>query len=190
MRSPKLVSAKRAALLVVDVQERLAAAMDEAWLRDVVENTVRIIETAKILSLPLIVTEQYPKGLGGTLPAVRETLGDAPIFEKVRFSVFGNEEVYARLKEARVRDVLLAGMETHVCVSQSAYDLEALGMRPVVLSDAVSSRFREDHDAAIARFRTDGISATTTEAVMFELLESAGTETFERVRKLVRRTSR
>ncbi|MFH0962796.1 MAG: isochorismatase family protein [Planctomycetota bacterium] len=190
MRSPKLVSAKRAALLVVDIQERLAAAMDETQLQEVVGNAVRLIETAKVLSVGVLATEQYPKGLGSTLPAVREALGDAPVFEKLSFSALGSEGVYARLKEARAQDVALVGMETHVCVSQSAYDLAALGMRPVVVSDAAISRFREDHDGAIARFRADGIAVTTTEALIFELLESAGTEAFEKVRKLVRRKER
>ena len=111
-----------------------------------------------------------------------------PFFPSITsFSALGEEETYHRLKDARARDVILVGMETHVCVSQTAYDLDAVGFRPVVLADAVISRFDGDGGAAIARLRGDGITVTTTEAVIFELLERAGTEVFSRVRKLIRR---
>ena len=187
MRSPKLVRRGRAALVVVDIQEKLAASMDGERLEGVLGNTVRIIETAKELGVPVIITEQYPKGLGKTLDVVREAASGAAVVEKLAFSALGEEETYNRLKDARARDVILVGMEAHVCVSQTAYDLDAAGFRPVVLVDAVISRFEGDGEAAIARLRGDGITVTTTEAVIFELLERAGTEVFSRVRKLVRR---
>lgn len=186
MRSPKLVNCRRAALLVVDVQEKLAAAMDEVRLAEVTANAVRMIGAAQALGLAIIVTEQYPKGLGPTIKKVADALGETDVIEKLAFSAMGVEATLLALKDARARDVLIVGMEAHVCVSQTAYDLDGLGFRPVVLADAVISRYREDCETVLERFRHDGIVVTTTEAAIFELLEEAGTETFKAVRPFIR----
>jgi len=186
MRSPKLLSRSRAALLVVDIQEKLAVTMDQARLAEVTANAVRMIGAAHEMGLPVIVTEQYPKGLGPTTREVADALGEIDVIEKLAFSAMGVEETLLALKDARARDVLIVGMEAHVCVSQTAYDLDALGFRPVVLADAVISRYREDYETVLGRFRHDGITVTTTEAAIFELLEEAGTEVFKKVRRFVR----
>ena len=190
MRSPKLVSRTKAALLVVDIQEKLAAAMDQGRLGEVTANVVRMIGAARELGLPIVATEQYPKGLGPTTKEVADALGEVGIIEKLAFSAMGVEATLLALKDARARDVLIVGMEAHVCVSQTTYDLDGLGFRPVVLADAVISRYREDCETALERFRHDGIAVTTTEAAIFELLEEAGTEMFKRVRSFIRLGSR
>ena len=189
MRSPKLAKATGAVLLVVDFQEKLAAAMDRKRLDVVRANVVRMIESAHDLGIPIIVTEQYPAGLGPTVPEVRDAAGDCPVVEKLSFSAMGVEETLVLLKDLRARDVLIVGMETHVCVAQTAYDLDGLGFRPMVSADAVISRFREDGEVALERLLRDGITVTTTEALIFELLERAGTDTFRKVLKHVRKGS-
>ena len=189
MRSPKMVKASGAALMVVDIQEKLAVAMDTGRLGVVLGNATRMIQTARALSVPILVTEQYPRGLGRTLDSIAGAIGPFEPIEKLTFSAMGVEEVLRSLKDARVRDVIIVGMEAHVCVAQTVYDLEALGFRPVVLADAVISRYEEDHAVAIERLRHDGITITTTEAMIFELLEVAGTEAFKTVRQFVRKGS-
>ena len=186
MRSPKLLSRSGAALLVVDIQEKLAVTMDQARLAEVTANAVRMIAAAREMGLPIIVTEQYPKGLGPTTREVADALECGEVIEKLSFSAMGVEATLPALKDARARDVLIVGMEAHVCVSQTAYDLDALGFRPVVLADAVISRYCEDYETVLERFRRDGITVTTTEAAIFELLEEAGTEMFKRVRRFMR----
>ena len=189
MRSPKLTKQGRAGLLIIDIQEKLLAAMEKKRLALVVANAVRMANTAQELSIPVFVTEQYPKGLGPTAKEIADAAGACKVIEKMAFSAMGVEDTLRALKDSRVQDVLLVGMEAHVCVSQTAYDLDGLGFRPVVLADAVISRYDEDYAVALERFRHDGITVTTTEAVIFELLEEAGTKAFSRVRKFVRQGS-
>ena len=184
-----MVKASSAALVVVDIQEKLAAAMDAGRLRVVLDNAIRMIRTARALSVPILVTEQYPRGLGRTLTSVAEAIGPFEPIEKLTFSAMGVEEVLTALKDARVRDVLVVGMEAHVCVAQTVFDLEALGFRPVVLADAVISRYEEDCAVAIERLGRDGVTVATTEAAIFEMLEVAGTEAFKTVRQFVRKGS-
>ena len=118
-------------------------AMPEERLGVVLDNTTRMIQTARALSVPIIVTEQYPRGLGNTLESVAGAIGKFEAIEKLTFSAMGVEQVLVALKDARARDVLVVGMEAHVCVAQTVYDLDGMGFRPVVLADAVISDHAE-----------------------------------------------
>lgn len=170
-------------LLVVDFQDRLLPAIHEA---DVcVAAACRMIEAARIMGVPTVLTEQYPAGLGRTCGAIRESLGNEPAFEKTRFSGCVSA-VVDRLRELDRPNIVVVGIEAHVCVLQTVLDLLRLGFRAFVCADGVSSRRPLDRDVAIERMRHAGAVITTCESVAFELLGEAGTETFKKVLKIVK----
>ena len=171
------------ALLVIDVQERLCTAMEPTALARMVDRTCAAIAGARALGLPIAVTEQYPKGLGRTVPQVQAALGGLPVVEKVAFSA-ALDEVLAQLQGRR--RVLLAGMETHVCVFQTARDLAERGLTPYLLHDAVLSRTAGDREAGIALCREAGSVVTTVESALFDLLGKAGTPEFKRISAAVK----
>lgn len=171
------------ALLVIDVQERLAAAMRPEAMARVINRTVAAIAGAKALGLPIVVTEQYPKGLGPTMKAVKDALGDFTAIEKVEFSAF-LPDVAARL--AARPNVLIAGMESHVCVFQTVRDLAAAGLTPYLAVDAVLSRQPADHDAGVRLCADAGAILTTVEAALFDALGKAGGPEFKAVSAAVK----
>ena len=171
------------AILVVDMQERLAAAMAPDALALLIKRVATLIEGAKALGLPLVVTEQYPKGLGPTVGALREKLGEVKPVEKLRFSALVES---VRRQLAGRKNVVVAGMETHVCVFQTVRDLVDAGLRPVVCVDAVLSRFAADREAGLQLSRDAGATLSSVEAVLFDLLVEAGTPEFKRIWAAVR----
>ena len=181
-RSPELMSAGDTALLIVDVQERLIGAI--AGGPRLVWNCARLIDGAKILGLPVAATEQYPKGLGRTVPELAARLGNVP--EKLTFSCGSCPQVFADLQARGCYKVLVAGIEAHVCVQQTVFDLLAAGWRVFVAVDAVSSRFEMDWDVALQRMDSAGATLTTTEAALFEWCQTAGTPQFKEISRLVR----
>jgi nicotinamidase-related amidase len=170
-------------LLVVDVQDKLLPAIHEADA--VVEYARRMIEAAKVLSLPILAAEQYPAGLGRICAVLREALGEVRPVEKTSFSgcVPGITE---RLGELARPNVIVVGIEAHVCVQQTTLDLLRLGYTPFVCADAVGSRRPIDRDTAIERMRQAGAVITTTESATFELLGEACTEPFKKILKIVK----
>jgi nicotinamidase-related amidase len=175
---PQVLRRRDTALVVVDVQERLVAAMDPEEAAQMLARLGALIEGARVLGLPIAVTEQYPRGLGHTVPAIRERLGDVPVVEKMRFSAL-DEAVRRRLSGRR--DIVVAGMETHVCVYQTVRDLVAEGRHPTVCMDAVLSRKSVDRQAGLELARAAGATLSSVEAVLFDLLGEAGTEEFKRI---------
>ncbi|WP_163997216.1 isochorismatase family protein [Pyxidicoccus caerfyrddinensis] len=171
------------ALLVVDIQERLCAAMDRDALDRMLMRTNAAIEGARALGLPIIVTEQYPKGLGTTHSLVRMRLPDAKPVEKLEFSA-AVPEVLAALGNRR--QVLVAGMEAHICVFQTVRDLTERGLSPFLLADAVLSRSAEDRRVGLDLCRDAGATVVTVEAALFDMLERAGTPEFKKVSAAVR----
>jgi nicotinamidase-related amidase len=174
----------QAGLVVVDIQERLLPAIFEK--ERVRENAVRLIKGAVVLQVPVFATEQYRKGLGPTVPEIAGAIqGFAPI-EKLAFSACGAGEFVARLKGKNVSDVILCGIEAHVCVMQTCLDLLDSGFRVFVVADAVSSRTPENCRLGLDRMRAAGAVMTSTEMVLFELLEQAGTAEFKQILALVK----
>ena len=192
------IAPARAALLIVDVQERLAAAMP-GKVRDQVErNAIVLVEMARRLGIPVIVTQQYPKGLGPTVPAVEDVLGHAPghapagmdvhRFDKVEFSAC------AAAAFAPVRTTLgphrdqwiVIGMETHVCVYQTARDLLAAGLAVHVPRDAVVSRTKANWQVGLDLIERAGGLVSATEVVVFDALGRAGTEDFKALSRLIK----
>jgi nicotinamidase-related amidase len=174
----------KAGLLVMDVQERLLPAIFEH--QRVVQNTVRLIQGAAILRVPIFATEQYRKGLGPTVSEVAAAIpGFAPI-EKLAFSACGAAGFIPALRKKRVSEPILCGIEAHVCVSQTCLDLLDRGFRVFVAADAVSSRTQENYRFGLDRMRAAGAVIVSTEMVLFELLERAGTDEFKQILALVK----
>ena len=151
----------------------------------IIKNAELLIEAAKTFGVPVTVTEQYPKGLGHTVDELREALGsDAVPHEKTCFSSCGSDGVSEALVELRSRQVLVCGIEAHVCVSQTVHDLLQRGLAVHVAVDGVASRKRGDRDVALARMERAGAVLTTSEAAAFELLEDARHPKFKEVQAL------
>src|SRR4051812_13594450 len=181
---PHRIKRSRAGLVVVDVQERLLPAIFER--ERVVQNTIRLISGAQVLHVPLFVTEQYRKGLGGTLPEVSAAVKEFAPMEKLAFSACGAAGFTKALKASKVSHAILCGIETHVCVLQTCLDLLASGTKVFVAADAVSSRTLENHCFGLERMRNAGAIIASTEMLLFELLEKAGTTEFKEILSLVK----
>jgi nicotinamidase-related amidase len=183
-RSPERMSRFDTALLVIDVQEKLVGAISGG--PRVVWNVCRLVDGAKIFGMPIVGTEQYPKGLGPTTPELAERIGPLPA--KLTFSCGGCSGVFKDLPAKGVRNVLVTGIETHVCVQQTVLDLLADGWRVYVAVDAMGSRFDIDHRTALQRMDSAGAVLTTTEAALFEWCDAAGTPEFKQISQLARET--
>ncbi len=179
-RSPELMKADDTVLVVIDVQERLAPHI--TGHEKLVSNVKRLLKGAKLAGIPVTCTEQYPKGLGATLEELQAMTPQR--LEKLSFSCMGSDGFREQLEATERRKVLLCGMETHVCVSQTAHDLLASGYSVYVAVDAVGSRYSIDHEIAIRRLEASGVTVCSTEASLFEWCEQAGTDLFREIRKL------
>jgi nicotinamidase-related amidase len=179
-----LLRRDRSCLLVVDVQERLAPAMSDPV--PVLRNAGILLQAARRLDVPVVVSEQYPKGLGATLPELKALAPADSILGKVSFSCAGDAGLRRRFEELARPQIVVCGMEAHVCVLQSAFGLKESGFAPFVVADAVASRVEASRDAALARMRTAGIDVVTTEMVVFEWLGCAATDEFREVSRLIR----
>jgi len=178
------LSARQAALLVCDVQERFRPILcgGEA----AIATTRLAVRGASVLGMPVVVTEQYPKALGRTVPEVRECLPEGTkTHEKLRFSMC-TEDVREELRRLRVSQVLLCGVEAHVCVVQTALDLVRDGMDVHLLVDAITSQRSLDRAVAMRRMLRAGCVPTTAEMALFEMLGEASGDTFKAISKLVR----
>jgi nicotinamidase-related amidase len=167
-------------LAVIDVQERLLAVMPEA--DSVVARCTRLATAATILGVKAVLVEQYPKGLGPTPPALAAAL--PPPATKMSFSCCGCEGFTAALA-SEITTVVLAGLETHVCIAQTALDLLARGLGVCLAVDAVASRHALDHEIALRRLEAAGVMLSTSEAILFEWCQTAEHPQFQKIRKLV-----
>jgi nicotinamidase-related amidase len=178
-----------AALLVVDIQERLVPAMPEPALAQLVKNTCILIHAARTLGLPIVVSQQYPKGLGATIAPIEEALAgasDLHRFDKLEFSAEAAPE-FATLAPKLGRDQwIVCGMETHVCVYQTLRGLVARGYQAHVVADAVSSRTKANWKIGLSLAERAGAVVTSTEVCVFDLLERAGSDEFKLLSKAIR----
>lgn len=179
-----LLTPQNTALLVIDIQERLFNVMEENLKPTLIKNNAILIKTAKTFSMPIVVSEQYPKGLGPTIPEMKEILCETPLIEKTHFSCWREEPVQAAIKTANKKNIIVTGIETHVCVLQTVLDLLSNGYNPVVASDAVLSRNASDRIEAIKAMRDAGAVIYPTETIAFMLLEKAGTPEFKQLSPL------
>jgi nicotinamidase-related amidase len=170
--------------LIIDIQERLFPFIHEH--DRIARNTAILIQGFKTLDLPIVVTQQYTKGLGGTVAPVLEALGTENYLEKVAFSCCDDNGFMQELSRHGRKNVVIAGIEAHVCVLQTTIDLISNGYQPIVVEDCVSSRSPNDKTVAIARMRAEGAIITTYESILFELLRFSGTSEFKSISKLVK----
>lgn len=170
-------------LLVIDIQERLAPAMK--YEEKVIKNTNILISIAKEMDIPIFFTEQYPKGLGPTVPELKDRLEDAQKFEKISFSACTGEFIEVLEKKKRNK-IIIVGMETHVCVFQTARDLLELGYEVFLVEDGVSSRFEGNHRNGLDLIKGMGATINNTETILFDLLKKAGTTEFKTLSKLIK----
>lgn len=178
------IDRKHSAIVIVDIQERLASVMDRR--EKVVKNSLYLIETARLLHIPLILTEQYTKGLGATVGEIRDSFGTYEPIEKITFDCCRDSGFNEAMASSKKKKIILAGMEAHVCVLQTCLSLMYQGYTVHVVKDAVCSRSKDDFKTGIEFMRDAGAVITCTETVLFQLLEKAGTDEFKAVSKMIK----
>lgn len=179
-----LIDHANAQLLLIDMQERLLPAMAAA--ERALKHAIILAKTARILDLPISVSEQYPKGLGHTVAPLKAEIGNTPVDEKVEFSCWKNTALRDRIMQNNRAQVIVAGIEAHVCALQTAMDLKEAGYQVFAVADAMTSRAEPSAGLAFARMRDAGIAIVTTEMVLFEALGAAGTPEFKQLSALIR----
>jgi nicotinamidase-related amidase len=184
MRHTSILERRQTALLVIDIQERVHAVM--RYREEVENNAQKLIRGCQLLQVPIFLTEQYPKGLGHTIASIRYALQATLPIQKMTFSCCGSDELMKTFREKGIRQVVLAGIETHVCVLQTALDLLADNFQVHVARDAVSSRRELDHQTALQRLAQAGAIITTVEMALFELMVRADSAEFKEVSKLIK----
>ena len=175
------------ALLVVDIQEKLVPVIHEA--DELIRRTVILLEGLKQFSVPTVVLRQYPKGLGDTHPEVKTALGEHTPYDKLAYSAMQDAEIAAeikRLQETGIKNVIVCGVESHICVLQTCIDLQKEGLQAVMVADAVGSRNPYDKEIGLRRAAQENVLLTTVESILFELCQVAGTDAFKVISKLVR----
>ncbi|XOB61778.1 hydrolase [Campylobacterota bacterium DY0563] len=178
------INAKDCVFVQVDVQERLFPHIADN--EELEKNLLILVKGLKLHEIPIIVNEQYKKGIGETIASLRELTDSYPHFEKTTFSCCGQEDSLATIKATGKKFVILAGIETHVCVLQTALDLLEEGLQPVLVTDCVNSRKAKDKDMAIQRLIQAGVIPTTYESLLFELTVNAKHPVFKEISKLVK----
>lgn len=170
--------------VVIDIQERLFPHIYQHELLE--KNSKILIEGLKALEIPIIVTQQYTKGLGPTIEPINQSLGEYNHLEKMAFSCCDDEGFMQELKKMNKKNVIVLGIEAHVCVLQTTIDLLESDFNPVVIEDCVSSRTLNNKNIAIERMRQEGAVISTYESILFELCRYSGTEAFKTISKLVK----
>lgn len=174
------IEREHTAAIVVDYQEKLVPVMHEK--DKLLHNSSILLEGLKILEVPMVITQQYTKGLGMTVGQITEAAGTIEYIDKISFTAFDCVKETISSKKY----VIVCGIEAHICVLQTVIDLKAAGFVPVLVADCISSRKESDKQVAIERARQEGAIVTTYESLLFELLKVAGTETSKKIQKLIR----
>ena len=183
-RFDNLLTADKTALLIVDIQKRIISVINE--YETVIDNTIKLIKGFKALRIPIYYTEQYPKGLGPTVESIQNELDEDEAIQKLSFSCSGAGDFFNELKKNEISQVVVCGVESHVCVQQTVLDLIANDFQVNLAADAVSSRRVKDYEISLSRMRQHGADITTAEAILFELLNVCGTDVFKQISKIVK----
>ena len=176
-----LISPTQSLLLVIDIQQKLVPAVCQP--QQLIDKTRWLMEIAKLLEVPTLISEQYPQGLGHTVDNLAELVDAERIFDKLHFSCAAEPECRARIEREQRRQIVICGMEAHVCVLQSATELLEQGFEVFVIADLVSSRAESDRLLALDRMRQLGIQVVSREMVAFEWMQKSGTESFRTISK-------
>jgi len=170
--------------VVVDVQEKLLNHIEEK--ERIIKNCLTVIKGLRVLNIPIVVTQQYTKGLGNTINSINEAIGNFSYIEKLSFSCYREPSFIKVMNRSDKRNVIIIGIESHVCVLQTALDLHSNNFNPVIIADAIGSRNKDDKKVALWRMRDEGCTIATTESILFELCLKAGTNEFKEISKLVK----
>lgn len=173
-------------LIVVDIQERLYNSMEYDIRRNVVKNTGILIEAAKTYTIPILLTEQYRKGLGSTIPDIKDMIQDVEAMDKICFNCMQNQQIHEKISGLGKNSVILAGIETHICILFTALSLLEMGYNVFIASDAVCSRRSHEWKMAITALDRAGAVIYPTESIVFMIMKEAGTEEFKRLSPLFR----
>lgn len=176
--------ADETAVLVIDYQEKLVPAMNDKF--EFVRKSEILLKGLVELGVPIIVTQQYTKGLGITIPEIRCIDGMPDGFDKITFSCLKDDSIAEALERLNVKNVIVCGCEAHICVLQTVIDLIAEEYNVYMVTDCVASRKAEDKEVAVTRAIKEGAYITTCEAILFELLERAGSDTFKNISRLIK----
>ena len=183
-RFNKLLIPKKTALLIIDLQEVILPVINN--YQKIIDNTIKLIKGFKILGLQIYFTEQYPKGLGSTHKAIADELSNLKPFDKMSFSCSGASELFNNFKKKNLSQIVICGVESHVCVQQTVLDLIENKFQVNLAADAVSSRKEVDYNTSLDRMRFHGCEITSTEAILFELLNVCGTDQFKAISKIIK----
>jgi nicotinamidase-related amidase len=184
IRHSSILKRENTALLIIDIQEKILSVMFNPEI--VIQNTIKLIEGFKILGSPIFATEQYPTGLGEAESRIKESLKNIVPIQKMSFSCAGVTDLFEILNYRQIKQVAVAGIESHVCVQQTALDLLANDFQVSLAADACSSRKELDYNIALERMRTAGVTVTTAEAILFEMLNVCGTDEFKKILKIIK----
>lgn len=187
MHTAELLDASQSVLLVIDMQQRLLQAIPQPRREELLTHSEWLIHSAKLLNIPILTTEQYPKGLGKTDNKIMTALDGLPVIEKTCFSCYQSNPFTEQLNTLKRKHVVLCGIETHVCVLQTAHELAAEGYRCFIAEDATASRSIKHHSNALNRLaRVESIIISNVESVMFEWLRDANHSEFKTISKLLK----
>ena len=185
MSHPNLLSQQNAALIVVDIQEGFRPMIADFDV--IAERSATMVRGCQVLDVPVFVTEQYPKGLGNTAAEIKNLFDDnVEVFEKTAFSSCGAEAFIAGLTDRGIKQVMICGLESHICVSQTAHDLLDRGFQVHVLCDCVTSRFEYNRLTGLAKMRHSGVIESSTEMALFELMGDARHDKFKEIQALIK----
>ncbi len=179
-----LIKRNETVCVIIDAQDKLHRVIPDS--HEVMRNVAILASGMRELGAPVVVTEQYPKGVGPTCPEIKAVLGDAPIIEKREFSCYANESFQKLMAPYANKTLVLCGFEAHVCVLQTAIQARSRGHRVAIVTDAVSSRSRPNKEAALERLRAAGCCMVTTEMILFELLETSTDPAFKAISQLIK----
>lgn len=179
-----MLSEENSLVIVIDIQERLVASLEKD---DVVKNAAKIVKASNLLNIPVLLTEQYPKGLGETVGKINEVLGkNYTKMEKTAFNAFSEENIAEKIKEYNKKQIVIMGIETHICVYQTAMALKAAGYDVYVIKDACASCKKYEFKQGIDAMRDNGIKISCVEIVLFEWLRSSKHPMFKEVQALIK----
>ena len=179
----KIINENNCIIVIIDIQEKLVNIIKDSTIK---ENAVHIAKTANILNIPVLITEQYPKGLGSTIQDIKDSVCNAVYIEKTNFNAFSEQKFKEYISNTNKKQIIIFGIETHICVLQTIYDILNKGFDIFLVENASGSRNDKDKEIAIERLRKAGCEIVTTEMVIFELLKSSRHPKFKEIQALIK----
>jgi len=178
------ILAEESMAIIVDIQEKLLPVIKDS--EECVRNVKLLLEGFKLLHIPFIVTQQYTRGLGMTIPEIRDMVDNFHYLDKISFSCYEDSRLKEEIDKLQKKNIILCGAEAHICVQQTAIDLRAAGYNVIAVTNCIGSRKTEDKAAALKRYEYEGIMVATYESLLFELTRKAGSDTFKAISALIK----